>query len=148
MSDEKILKIERILSAPCERVYEAWTKPELIARWWGGWPAGEAPAMQAEPTEGGGWRFAMFFNDGTVWMSGRYTEVAPPARLAFSFSWEGQEAPETPVTLDFEDLGDGRTRLTLTHDLTLGGNACVEGWDMQLGPLANFVSQAAAAEAD
>ncbi len=148
MSEEKILKMERILMAPRERVFEAWTRPELIARWWGGWRAGEAPEMEADAKDGGRWRFAMSFDDQTVWMSGRYTEVAPPARLAFSFSWEGQDAPETPVVLEFEDLGDGSTKLTLTHDLTLGGNACVEGWDSQLGPLAAFVSQTAAVETD
>lgn len=143
MTEYEVLKMERILDAPRERVFEAWTRPELIARWWGGWSAGEAPAMESDATDGGRWRFAMHFNDSTVWMGGRYTEVVPHSRLAFSFAWEGQEMPETPVVLDFEDLGNGRTKLTLTHDLTLGGNACVEGWDAQLRPLAAFVSQAA-----
>jgi uncharacterized protein YndB with AHSA1/START domain len=143
MSDERILKMERILAAPCERVFEAWTRPELIARWWGGWGAGDAPRMESDAIDGGRWRFAMRLNDSTAWMGGRYTEVVPHSRLAFSFAWEGQEMPETPVVLDFEDLEDGRTRLTLTHDLTLGDNACGEGWDAQLRPLSAFVSQVA-----
>lgn len=140
MSDDTVLRIERVLEAPRARVFEAWTRPELIARWWGGWPAGEAPEMVAEPQVGGRWRFAMCFDDGTVWMSGRYLELVPPERLSFSFAWDGQETPETPVTIHLDDLGDGRTRLTLLHDQSLGGNACVEGWNAQLGPLADFVA--------
>jgi uncharacterized protein YndB with AHSA1/START domain len=143
MNDENRLTIERILNATPERVFDAWTNPEWVARWWGGWSARDAPKMTAETTVGGGWRFAMQVEDRTVWMSGRYTEISRPHRLAFSFGWEGQDGPETQVVLELEDLGDGRTKLNLVHDLSLAANACVEGWDALLRPLAALLSRAA-----
>ena len=56
--------------------------------------------------------------EGDRWVGGEYSEVTPPERLVFTWSWEGDDtadSPETLVTIEFRDLGD-MTEVVLTHE--------------------------------
>ncbi len=56
--------------------------------------------------------------EGDRWVGGEYTEVTPPERLVFTWSWEGDytaDSPETLVTVEFRNLGD-MTEVALTHE--------------------------------
>jgi uncharacterized protein YndB with AHSA1/START domain len=106
--------ITRIFEAPRQRVFEAWTQPRHLARWFG--PRGyTAPSVEADLRRGGQWRVCIRSPGGTeYWMHGIYREVVPPERLVFSHTWEeghGAAGHETLVTLTFEDI-DGKTRMT------------------------------------
>jgi len=140
MSDTSdIIEVQLELPGGAEAAFHAWTNAEEVRKWWGGWPAGGAPEMRFDAEQGGAWRFAMCLGETTQWVFGEVTEVNAPHTLRFSFAWEGNPAPETPVVLGFEDLPEGGTRLTLTHDQSTGGKACVEGWSWSLNCLRDYL---------
>jgi uncharacterized protein YndB with AHSA1/START domain len=93
------IRVERVFDAPRAHVYSVWTDPELIPEWWGDGTVVEE--MDVRP--GGGYRFRTSF--GVV--EGEYREVDPPALLVQTFQNHRQ-------TLEFEELGDDRTKLTQT----------------------------------
>jgi uncharacterized protein YndB with AHSA1/START domain len=112
-----VLEIEHVFKAPIEDVYAAWSDPKRLAKWWG--PQGmTCPVCDWDPAPGGTYRTCMQSPTGEQYcVGGKFTDVAPPSRLAFTWMWEG-EGPtggvDTHVTIDLEDL-DGATRLKLTH---------------------------------
>jgi uncharacterized protein YndB with AHSA1/START domain len=112
---EAALSITRLFDAPRELVFEAWTNPDHLAKWWG--PAGFTTAScTVNLTEGGGWRTCMRDNvDGVeIWARGTYREIVAPERLVFSFAWEeppGVPGLDTLVSVTFADR-DGKTEMT------------------------------------
>jgi uncharacterized protein YndB with AHSA1/START domain len=109
-SDREIVS-ERIFDVPRERVFAAYTDPELIARWWG--PRGTSTTVeQMDVRPGGVWRFVIR-NDSDGEQNafkGVYREIAPPERIVQSFEWEGMPGHVVIETANFEALGE-RTRV-------------------------------------
>ena len=109
-SDREIAS-ERIFDAPRERVFAAYTDPELIARWWG--PRGTSTTVeQMDVRPGGVWGFVIR-NDADGRESafkGVYREVTPPERIVQTFEWEGMPGHVVIETASFEELGE-RTRV-------------------------------------
>jgi CTP:molybdopterin cytidylyltransferase MocA/uncharacterized protein YndB with AHSA1/START domain len=103
------LRITRVLPAPPERVFDAFTTPERLAQWWG--PRGfTAPGVELDPRPGGRYRILMQPPEGDAFhLTGAFREVERPGRLAFSFEWETPDPDDRPnlVTLDLRPLGDG-----------------------------------------
>lgn len=108
------LSLSRVLAAPPEQVFKAFTDPEWYGQWWG--PEGtRSEVRQLDLQVGGSYRVDMHMPDGTTAvMYGRYSEIDPPQLLAYSLAWEGDPS-ETLVTLEFEPHKDG-TELILTHE--------------------------------
>ena len=103
---------ERVFDAPRERVFAAYTDPELIPQWWG--PRGTTTIVdQMDVRPGGAWRFVSRDSDGETGFRGIYREVMPPERIVQTFEWEGMPGHVAVETATFEDLG-GRTRVTTT----------------------------------
>lgn len=109
--------ITRVLDAPREKVWQFWTDPERIARWWR--PQGfvtpvESITMELRP--GGVFRLTMVSEDGDVETTGEgfIREIVEPERIVWV-------EPETDIedidhmvaSVTFADLGDGRTEMTL-----------------------------------
>jgi uncharacterized protein YndB with AHSA1/START domain len=114
MTTDHELTITRVFDAPRELVFEAWTNPDHLARWWG--PTGfTASSCTVRLTEGGQWRTCIRDGDGSeFWASGIYREIVRPERLAFSFAWDepdGSRGHDTLVTITFSDRG-GKTEMT------------------------------------
>lgn len=112
---ERELVITRILDAPRDVVFRAWTEPDRVARWWG--PQGFVTTycdMDIRP--GGAFRVCMRSPAGAEhWKQGIYREIVAPERLVFTFAWEdaeGKPGHQTLVTVTLADRG-GRTELTL-----------------------------------
>jgi uncharacterized protein YndB with AHSA1/START domain len=86
--DQLTLHLERILPAPRSIVFRAHTEPGLLAKWWG--PTGfSAPSVDVDLRVGGGYRIAMQPPHGVLFhLAGEFREVAPPARLVYTFRWE------------------------------------------------------------
>ena len=109
------LIVTRILHAPRERVFRAWTDPTLAVQWWGpkSYPA---TFLEMDVRVGGAWHGKLrSVADGTVLTHrGVFREIVEPSLLSFTFAWdeEGERGLETLVTLTFADLG-GKTRFTL-----------------------------------
>ncbi len=109
---DREVRIERIFNAPRERVWRAFTEPDLVAQWWG--RGNKLVIERMEVTRGGHWRFVEHSPDGVHGFEGRYREVTPPERIVWTFEWDGMPGYVAIDTVTFEDLGDGRTRVVTT----------------------------------
>jgi uncharacterized protein YndB with AHSA1/START domain len=113
-SDEQIL-ITREFDAPRHLVFEAWTTPELVKRWWHA-NRGEATIAEIDLRVGGKWRYVMVTPDGfEVGFHGEYREIVPNERIVSTEAYEGAPDPDGNATLNtatFTEV-DGRTTLTI-----------------------------------
>jgi len=114
-TSERELVVVRTIDGPAQIVFDAWTRPELVKRWWV--PKSVPVALlsvEMDVRVGGTYRF-VFQADPTTTMAffGRYLEVSPPSRLVWTNEEGDGEAVVTTVTFDEEG---GRTRLVV-HDL-------------------------------
>jgi uncharacterized protein YndB with AHSA1/START domain len=107
---DREIHVERVFDAPRDRVFAAFTDPELIPEWWGS--STTVDEMDVRP--GGRWRFVAKNPDGSeTAFRGEYREVTPPERLVQTFEWEAMPGHIVLETATFEDLGD-QTRFTTT----------------------------------
>lgn len=139
MTGENSLRIERRFDATPEEVFDAWTSPEVLRRWWAVHPDGSTPVAEVDLRVGGRYRLMMEQPDGTKHtVGGEYREVNRPNRLVYSWRWEldsGEPGHESVVTVSFNADGE-RTRLVLEHTElesadsrdrhAQGWNACLE----------------------
>ncbi|MBV8716976.1 MAG: SRPBCC family protein, partial [Chloroflexi bacterium] len=93
-------------------VYQVCTEAQHMAEWWG--PAKlSLPVCEMDVRPGGTYRFVQRDDDGTEYpFRGEFREVVAPSRLVMTQIFEPYADHEMLVTLTFEDLGNGRTRLT------------------------------------
>lgn len=119
-TDEQIL-ITREFDAPKHLVYQAWTTPELVKRWWNA-KRGDVTVAEIDLQVGGRWRYVMVTDDGfEVGFHGEYREIVPNERLVNTEVFEmpddfplagTPEAEEgTLNTITFTEV-DGRTTLS------------------------------------
>lgn len=113
---DRTLTVSRTIAAPRALVFDAFTDPDHLARWWG--PDGFTITTSAfDMRPGGVWRFIMHGPDGRDYQSRVvYDEIVPPQRLVFHHTGDAEpdlEKVHHSTTILFEDLGD-RTRVTLT----------------------------------
>jgi len=109
------LSLTRIIRAPREKVFAAWTEPELLRQWWGPRRV-SCPEAHVDPREGGSYRLANLEPDGSItWISGRFERVRPPEELAYT--WEVSILPgeSTLVRVMFLAHPEG-TELVLIHE--------------------------------
>lgn len=113
---ELTLATKRALPAPRPLVYEAFTDPSKLARWWG--PAGfTTPSLEFQARVGESYRIEMQSPEGDrFYLTGQFRDVDPPARLAFTFVWEDPDPDdgENVVALSFRDRGE-RTEVALAQ---------------------------------
>jgi uncharacterized protein YndB with AHSA1/START domain len=110
-SDREIL-ITRHFDAPAALVFDAWTTPALVERWWAG-DRGVVTEAQIDLRIGGRWRWAMTANGGfEVAFSGEYREIVRPHRLVRTEVFELVPDAEALSTLTFEE-SDGVSTLKI-----------------------------------
>jgi uncharacterized protein YndB with AHSA1/START domain len=115
-ADNQIL-ITREFAAPKHLVYQAWTTPELIKRWWSG-NRGEVTSAEVDLRVGGTWRYVMTATGGfEVAFHGEYREIVPNERLVSTEVFEGMPDAQALDTLTLTEQ-DGRTtlRILVEHD--------------------------------
>jgi uncharacterized protein YndB with AHSA1/START domain len=113
---DRELVVTRTFNAPAQIVFEAWTRPELLMRWWAPKSCGISfLACEVDARTGGTYRFEFGHPafDQPMAFFGRYLEVTPPSRLVWTNEEGGEGGAITTVT--FEEK-DGRT-LVVMHDL-------------------------------
>ena len=108
------LTVTRVINAPCEKVFRAWTEPQQLAQWFSPQEV-ELRDFKADLKNGGAFRIRYTEKRSEFIASGNYREIIPNQRLKFSWTWEHYAMPDSVVTVDFEDLGK-TTRLTLLHE--------------------------------
>ncbi len=113
-SDTDILIVRRF-DAPAARIYEAWTTPELVCRWW----VDETMTMNECTIElrvGGSWRYAVAGPDDTefAW-HGTYLEIDPVRRLVSTETFEGYPEAQSTNTLTLSEESGVTTLTVLVH---------------------------------
>ncbi|TWI61884.1 uncharacterized protein YndB with AHSA1/START domain [Pseudoduganella lurida] len=111
-TDREIV-LTRTLQAPRELVFDAFTDPAQVGKWWG--PRGYSVAIDSmEARPGGSWRFEMTGPDGKLWPNLiEYSEVVRPERLVYRHGSGADGDPGFAVRVTFEDAGNGATLLTM-----------------------------------
>ena len=116
-SDEQIL-ITREFAAPRHLVYQAWTTPELVKRWWSG-HQGEMTVAEIDLRVGGRWRYVMVAPGGfEVAFHGEFLEIVPNERIVTTQVYEAMPEGEPALNIVTFTEVDGRTTLTLLARLT------------------------------
>ena len=110
------ISIRRVLNAPCKQVFEAWTRPELMARWFfagEGWTT----KVSADVRVGGRYELTMRDASGAEHAQfGEYREIVPVTRLVFTWNFAPLAVVDSVVTVELVDLG-ASTELNMTHVL-------------------------------
>ena len=110
---DRVCVITREYDAPARLLFEAYSKPEHIKKWFG--PTGY-PVTHCEMDfrEGGRFRFVMTGPDGELGtpFGGEYLEIVPNRKIVYDNAFELPEAEEMLVTVTFDEAG-GRTTLTI-----------------------------------
>jgi uncharacterized protein YndB with AHSA1/START domain len=117
VTDNKTLRIERTVRAPAEAVFDAWTSEEVLRRWWHRERDWETTEAEVDLRVGGVVRVVMRdpHKDVEYGGGGNYTEIEPPTRLAFTWTWDrDDDTRRTLIELDFEET-DGITTVRFTH---------------------------------
>ncbi len=106
LADKQIVST-RVLAAPRERVFRAWTEPDHLTRWWG--PKGFTSTFEEfDPRPGGEWRFVLHAPNGADYKNKSvFVEVVKPERIVF----QHVSGPRFQVTATFTEQAGG-TRLT------------------------------------
>ncbi|MEZ5941886.1 MAG: SRPBCC family protein [Planctomycetaceae bacterium] len=143
--------ISRKFAAPRELVWQAWTNPNHVGRWWG--PAGfttTTHSMDFRP--GGCWRYTMHGPDGRDYGNRVvYLEIEEPSRLVYTLSGEGaDDSVSFRTEVHFECVGnDGRdTKVTMrsifpsaeARDFVVTDHGAVEGGKQHLANLEDYLA--------
>ncbi len=113
LPSERELVATRIFDAPPALVFECWTTPALLQRWYGP-PGWSLLVCEIDLRVGGAWRFVSRQPDGReIGQRGVYKEIVPGVRLQHTESWEDWNPGEVLVTVTFEPV-DGKTKVTTT----------------------------------
>jgi uncharacterized protein YndB with AHSA1/START domain len=111
------IEIRRTLAHPREKVFEAWTDPRALTRWFAPTDDYRVVVPVLELRAGGRYAIEMHHSGGNVHRAeGNYRVVERPGRLEFTWRWDGESAgSETLVTVEFHDRG-ANTEVVLTHE--------------------------------
>ena len=115
-TSDRELVVTRTFDAPARIVFEAWTKPELIMRWWAPKSFGVSfLSCETDVRTGGSYRYVFKHPSSGEPMAffGKYLEVTPPSRIVLTNDEGGEGGAVTTIT--FEE-SDGQTRVMM-HDL-------------------------------
>jgi uncharacterized protein YndB with AHSA1/START domain len=139
-SDERELRITRVFDAPRALVFEAWSKPEHLKRWFA--PNGFIVSdCEMDFRVGGAYRLCMRRLDVEHWVHGVYREIVVPERIVFTGTLES-DGNETLTTVTFADDG-GKTRLSVHQTYSLETDStrgAQQGWTQTLEHLAEYVA--------
>ena len=115
LTGDRTLRIERTFEAPAAAVFDAFTSEEVMRRWWHAAHDWETPEADVDLRVGGEVRVVMRnpHKDEEYGGGGRYTEVDPPHRLAFTWTWDHDDT-RSLIEIDFEER-DGVTTVGFTH---------------------------------
>lgn len=110
------LLIKRTLNADIETVFDAWTKPEQLRRWFAPYETMEVVVSETDVRVGGCYRIVMRTENGEeMGVSGVYREVVRGRKLSFTWAWDGTPDRQSVVTVELSPAPNA-TNLTLIHE--------------------------------
>ena len=140
------LEIKRLIKAPPDRVYAAWTDPEQLKQWFG--PENvQTRELVADARVGGEFRWDLTNSEGEkMTMRGEFRELQPGRKIVFTWQWQDDEDWENHtsiVTVELNDHEDG-TALRLTHERLpneASRDGHTRGWNSALDKLEAFFNK-------
>jgi len=111
---DREIVLSRVIAAPRERVFQAWTDPSQVAQWFG--PEGfQVESLECDIRVGGRWRFIYTGPDGTRWDNRMvFLRLEPPRLIEMEHGSDEDDDPARfHVTITFDAQGDGKTVLTM-----------------------------------
>lgn len=136
--------VTRVLDAPHRLVFETWSQPAHLARWWG--PKGfTLPGCELDFRIGGAYRFVMRGPDGLDYpFHGVYREIVEPERIIFTAIIDNAPGNELVTTVTFAEEGGG-TKLTVRQTVPTEPYASgqKQGWTESIERLAAYVEKEA-----
>ncbi len=145
-----VLFIERMFDASPKQMWEAWTNPQTLLRWFGprDWPAVE---ITQDLQVGGNWGAVLQSESGEqLQVGGSYLVLTPPEHLRFTFRWQSdnhEDGPgvETTVEAVFEASGEGTLMRFQQSGLVSGESAegHTGGWNSTFDRLSDYLTEKA-----
>jgi uncharacterized protein YndB with AHSA1/START domain len=117
--DVATFRLERSFAASPEEVFDAWTNPQVLERWWAVQSSQGSPRCEVDLRVGGRYVLRMRDDSGELHVvGGEYREVDRPRRLVYTWRWEGDGGPHpghvSIVTVEFRADGEVTT-VVLEH---------------------------------
>jgi uncharacterized protein YndB with AHSA1/START domain len=164
VNETERMVVTRVFDAPRELVWKAWTDPKYVMQWWG--PKGfTSPVCKIDFRVGGKFLFCMRTPDGQEgWNGGEYHEIVPYEKIVSSMYFADSKGNRIEPVQDgteheaiegvrdvvlFEDLGNGKTKLTFIGNETMQNaikTGQLEGWKEMLDKVAAVVAGLAQAK--
>jgi uncharacterized protein YndB with AHSA1/START domain len=139
----RVVRIERTFDAPAEDVFDAWTSPEVIRRWFipqDGW---QEPSAEVDLRVGGTIRVVMRDPEGEpVGAGGEYTLIERPHRLAFTWTFDEDPSNQQMIELEFTERDGITTVLFVNSDISTderreaqydGWSTCLDNMEVAIG---------------
>jgi uncharacterized protein YndB with AHSA1/START domain len=148
MKAEKDFKLEirRVINAPRDRVYAAWTDPAQLKQWFGP-ESVQTRELVADVRVGGTFRWDLSNSEGEkMTCRGEYRELQPGKKIVFTWQWEDDEDWQNHVSIVTVELYDrnGDTELRLIHEHLPNEESRdghTRGWNSALDKLEKFFSR-------
>jgi uncharacterized protein YndB with AHSA1/START domain len=158
-SEQERMVVTRVFDAPRELVWKAWTDPKYVMQWWG--PKGfTSPHCTMDFRVGGKFLCCMRTPDGQdFWNGGEYHEIVPYEKIVSSMYFSDTEGNKVEAAeygieheaiedaydvVTFEDLGNGKTKLTFIGNETAENakaSGQAEGWNQILDKIAGVIAE-------
>jgi uncharacterized protein YndB with AHSA1/START domain len=111
----RVVRIERTFDAPAEDVFDAWTNPEVMQRWFHCAPDWHTPIAEVDLRVGGKVRVVMRRPDGTeVQANGQYTVIDRPHRLVMTWTFDDDPSNAQLIELSFSE-SEGATSVLMVN---------------------------------
>jgi uncharacterized protein YndB with AHSA1/START domain len=145
ITEKTSLEIKRMIKAPRDLVYAAWTNPDELKEWFG--PEGvKTRAIVVDTREGGIFRWDLIDTEGDeMTIRGEFREVDPGRKIVFTWQFEGDAKWKdhvSVVTVEFNDAGEDETEVRLRHEQLPDEDSRdkhTEGWINVFDKLETFI---------
>jgi uncharacterized protein YndB with AHSA1/START domain len=124
-----VVRIERTFAASAEDVFDAWTSPEVMRRWFHCAPDWATPEADVDLRVGGKVRVVMRKPDGTeVEAQGEYTLIERPHRLVMTWTFDDDSSNEQLIELTFSESGGSTTVLLVNNGISTAERRDAQDW--------------------
>jgi uncharacterized protein YndB with AHSA1/START domain len=115
----RVLRIERSFAAPAEAVFDAWTSPEVMRRWFHCGPDWDTPVAEVDLRVGGAVRIVMRRPDGSqAAANGVYTMIDRPHRLVMRWTFDDEPSNQQLLELAFSEAEGTTTVVLINSDIS------------------------------
>lgn len=112
---ELTVKIDKVINASIEKVFDAWLDPKMLTKFMRGMPDMPETDVEIDARQGGHFTFIMHVGDETIPHTGKYLEISRPDKLVFTWASRYSVVENSTVTLNFTRIDDTSSKISLSH---------------------------------